>query len=315
MRKLIFGLLFFVLIAYLGLAYYFSSIIIYPPRRTNAEVSALMKIRADVDIDTFRQKLPPGEAFSVRVDDDLQIAGTYFAQDTAARCAFIIAHGYGGTRLNMAKYAYFLYDCGCDILLYDHRAHGASGGTYATGGVKEAEDLLKVTDWLKQKTGLPATQIAWMGESWGGATVLQAGADDQDVAFIIAESSFQDWESAVFERAERIYGSWISWMKPAVWAFVSWRSGVDASKASPLLSAKNIKEPVLLLHSQADAETASSQSVNIASALTAEHRLYHLDWKASHGNNVFVRPDEYQELIFDFIHELAPAWDAYMRCR
>lgn len=314
MKKIFLVLLLLFLLAYLGMAYYFSGLVIYPPRRTHEQGRALMQQRAGVDIDTFWQKLPLGEEVNIEVEKELQLAGTYFAHDTS-RCAVIISHGYGGTRLNMAKYAYFLYDCGCDILLYDHRAHGASGGIYATGGVKEADDLLKITDWLKQKSGLSATQIAWMGESWGGATVLQAGADQKDVAFIIAESSFQDWESAVFERAERMYGKWINGVKPAVWRFVSWRSGVDASKASPLLSAKNIKEPVLLLHSQADAETASSQSVNIASALTAEHRLYNLDWKASHANNVFVRPAEYQELIFDFIHEVAPAWDDYTKCR
>lgn len=315
MKKLLLGLLLFVIMAYLGLAYYFSNLIVYPPRRTNTEVRALMQMRAGIDIDTFRQKLPLGEEVSVEVANDLQLAGTYFSQDTS-RCAFIISHGYGSTRLSMAKYAYFLYGCGCDILLYDHRAHGASGGTYVTGGVKEAEDLLVLTEWLKKKSGLLATQIAWMGESWGGATVLQAGAAKEDVAFIIAESSFQDWESAVFERAERMYGRWITWVKPAVWRIVSWRVGTDASAASPLLKAKDITESVLVIHSQADAETASFQSANIAAALPPnQHRFYNLDWDASHGNNVFVRPAEYQELIFDFIHDFAPEWGAFMRCQ
>ncbi|MGH1433599.1 MAG: alpha/beta hydrolase [Lewinella sp.] len=315
MKKLILGLLLFAIIVYLGLAYYLSNLVVYPPRRTNAEVRSLMQARAGIDIDTFRQKLPLGEEVTIKVANDLQLAGTYFAQDTS-RCAFIISHGYGSTRLSMAKYASFLYDCGCDILLYDHRAHGASGGTYATGGAKEAEDLLVITDWLKEKSGLPATQIAWMGESWGGATVLQAGANNEDVAFIIAESSFQDWESAVFERAERMYGNWITWMKPTVWTIVSWRAGTDAYAASPLLKAKNISEPVLLLHSQADTETASAQSVNVAAALpSGQYRFYHLDWHASHGNNVFVRPSEYQKIIFDFIHDFAPKWETYMQCR
>jgi hypothetical protein len=57
MKKLILGLLFFVLLAYLGLAYYFSSLIIYPLRRTNAEARALMERRARIDIDTFPTSL------------------------------------------------------------------------------------------------------------------------------------------------------------------------------------------------------------------------------------------------------------------
>lgn len=306
---LIFGLL------YLGLAYYFSSLIIHPPRRTNAEVRDLMQLRAGIDIDTFRQKLPAGESFSLTATDEIEIAGTYFEQDTS-RCAFIISHGYGSTRLSMMKYAPFLYDCGCDVVVYDHRAHGASGGIHGTGGALEATDLLALTNWLKERTGLAAKQIAWMGESWGGSTVLQAGAMGEDVAFIIAESSFQNWESAVFERAERMYGSWVSWMKPTVWAFVSWRTGTDAYAASPLLKAKDITEPVLVMHSAADAETASEQSANIAKALPAgQYQFHHLEWGARHGNNVFTRPAAYQQIIYDFINEFAPDWNEYLNCR
>lgn len=314
MKKLLLFVLLLLGLLYLGLAYYFSSLIIHPPRRTNAEVRDLMQRRAGIDIDTFRQKLPEGEEFSLITEDEVEIVGTYFSQDTS-RCAFIISHGYGSTRLSMMKYAPFLYDCGCEVVVYDHRAHGASGGVHGTGGALEAQDLWVVTHWLKAKADLTAKEIAWMGESWGGSTVLQAGAMGEDVAFIVAESSFQDWESAVFERAVRMYGSWISWVKPAVWTLVSWRTGTDASASSPLLKAKDITEPTLILHSAADAETASAQSVNIAAALPAsQHQLYHLGWGARHGNNVFVRPAEYQQIIYDFVHAFAPEWDKYWGC-
>jgi dipeptidyl aminopeptidase/acylaminoacyl peptidase len=162
---------------------------------------------------------------------------------------------------------------------------------------------------------LSGDQIGWMGESWGGSTVLQAGASTEDVAFIIAESSFQDWDSAVFERAKIWYGSWIVIMRPAVWAIVALRTGVDYETVSPLLKAKDITEPVLVLHSQSDTETAPVQSDHIAAALPANHsRLHNLDWGARHGNNVFARPQEYRELLFDFIHDFAPEWDAYLKC-
>lgn len=312
--KRIAAVLVLLLLLYLALAYYFSTLVITPVRNNDAEVRTKLLERGGVDIDTFRQKLPVGEDFTTNSKDGTMIVGTYFAQDTS-RCAFVISHGYNGSRLSMSKYGHFLYDCGCDVVLYDHRAHGKSGGEYGTGGGLEAQDLLAVTRWLKDQTGLTGDQIGWMGESWGGSTVLQAGADREDVAFIIAESSFQDWDSAVFERAKIWYGSWIAIMRPAVWAIVALRTGVDYSEVSPLLKAKDIAEPVLVLHSRADTETNPVQSDNIAAALPADHsRLHNLDWGARHGNNVFVRPQEYQALLFDFIHDFAPEWDAYLKC-
>lgn len=309
MKKLIFSLIAVLLLAYLGLAYYFAGLVIHPPRRANAEVRGLMQMRAGIDIDTFRQKMPTGTDFQVASQaDSILLIGTHFAHDTS-RCAVIISHGYGSTRLSMMKYAPVFYDCGCDVIVYDHRAHGASEGTYGTGGALEAEDLHSITQWTQSNTGLSAKQIGWMGESWGGATVLQAGASGEDVAFIIAESSFQDWESAVFERAQRTYGNWISWMKPAVFKMASWRTGVDAWSASPLLKAPKVHEPTLVLHSQSDTETDSEQSVNIAAALpAATSRLHHLKWGAAHGNNIFTQPEAYKALLFDFIAEFVPNW-------
>lgn len=309
MKKGLLGLLALLLLAYVGLAYYFSSIVIHPPRRDNAEIRGLMQMRAGIDINNYQQQMPGGEVFRVQSRaDKVNLEGTYFGQDTS-RCAVIISHGYGSTRISMMKYAPLFYHCGCDVVLYDHRAHGESDGEYGTGGVLEAEDLHSITQWTQEKTGLSRQQIGWMGESWGGSTVLQAGALGEDVAFIIAESSFQNWESAVFERAQRLYGHWIGYMKPAVLAFAGWRTGIDAWSSSPLLKAPAITEPTLILHSRSDAETASEQSVNIAAALpAATSQFHHLDWGASHGNNIFTDPEAYRALLLDFIAEFVPSW-------
>ncbi len=309
MKKLLLGLVALLLLSYIGLAYYFSSLVIHPPRRDNVEVRGLMQTRAGIDIHTYRDQMPSGEDFTVSTSDgEVELAGTYFGQDTN-RCAVIIAHGYGSTRISMTKYAPIFFECGCDVVLYDHRGHGESGGEHGTGGVLEAEDLHSITEWTEERTQLSRQQIGWMGESWGGSTVLQAGATGDDVAFIIAESSFQDWESAVFERAKRQYGNWIAYMKSAVFSLVSWRTGIDAWGSSPLSKAPDISEPTLILHSKSDALTASEQSVNIAAALpAATSKFHHLDWGSSHGNNIFTKPSDYRTLLLDFITEFVPTW-------
>ncbi|MEL6942487.1 MAG: alpha/beta fold hydrolase, partial [Bacteroidota bacterium] len=175
--------------------------------------------------------------------------------------------------------------------LYDHRMHGESDAAPATAGIKEKMDLIKVTEWLQERTQLADQQIAWVGESWGAATVLQAGALDKDVAFILADSPFQDWDSAIFERAIRDYGGWVSNIAPIVMTIVDWRADIDHNQASPKEAVKAIKEPVFLIHSQSDPETASTQSVNIAENLNPENsRFHHTNWGSKHCMDLINRP-------------------------
>ena len=88
---------------------------------------------------------------------------------------------------------------------------------------------------------------------------------------------------------------------------VSWRSGVDYHKASPMEAAKLIEEPVLLIHSQQDLSTASSQSVQIASNLNpARSSFHHTDWGGDHTEDVRINKERFQALINTFLAEHAP---------
>ena len=68
-----------------------------------------------------------------------------------------------------------------------------------------------------------------------------AGADDRNVAFIFADSPYQDWYSAIFERAIEDYGSWINGVAPAVMLWVDLRANINYKEASPMEKAKMIQ--------------------------------------------------------------------------
>lgn len=243
------------------------------------------------------------DSFSIEGADQKTIRGWHFKADSS-NCAVILAHGWSTSRLSMIKYMYLFKDCGCDIIAYDHRGHNKSDKAYATGGIKEAEDLLKITEWTRNTTGFSDDQIGWLGVSWGGATALQAGADDENVAFIIADSPFQDWHSAVLERAIRDYGQWINVFVPTIKGIVDWRAGVRFSDASALNSAPDIDEPVLIIHSKADSATASIQSVRIAAALNPQKSdFYQTDWGNDHAEDISNNPEEFEVLVDAFLAE------------
>ncbi|MEZ4884251.1 MAG: alpha/beta fold hydrolase [Chitinophagales bacterium] len=249
--------------------------------------------------------LPSPTDISVTSFDGIQIKGKYFQKSDTTHCVVILAHGWTDTWAGSLKYVPALEDCRCDLVLYDHRAHGESGGIYATGGIKESKDLLAVTDWVEKEKGLTDKQIGWLGASWGAATVLTAGADARNVAFIIADAPFQDWYSAIFERANRDYGMAASALSVGVMGVVNWRAGIDYHEANILEAASKIEEPVLLIHSQTDEQTNSQQSVNIAKKLKPNNfTFHHLDWGGDHTRDVLFHTEEYKELVNVFLKGL-----------
>lgn len=291
------------LLAFAGISYYFSTIILTPSANTLEEEKAIMKDSWKTSYEEVMAQFSAPETFTTTSVDDITIAGWYFEHPAdSVDCAVVLPHGYGRMRANMLKYAPVFWECGCDLVLYDHRAHNETGGDHPTAGIKEKMDLIAVTEWLQEKTNLADKQIAWMGESWGAATVLMAGALDKDVAFIVADSPYQDWHSAIFERAYRDYGTWVKALAPTVMWLVDMQAGVNHEDASPLEAADDIVEPVFLIHSQDDSATDSEQSVNIAKNLNpAKSEFHHTDWGSDHVMDVINRPDEYKQMIHDFI--------------
>jgi dipeptidyl aminopeptidase/acylaminoacyl peptidase len=290
-------------IAYFGISWFFSNLILHPPQGDPVQRTEEMLAIQGPNAQPINDWLSIPDAFSIQGADDKTIRGWHFQADSS-NCAVILAHGWSTSRLSMTKYIYLFEDCGCDIITYDHRGHNKSDEAYATGGIKEAEDLLTITDWVQNKTGFVDEQIGWLGVSWGGATVLQAGAEDENVGFIISDSPFQDWHSAVLERAIRDYGKWINVFVPTIKGIVKLRAGVRFNEASALDKAPDIEEPVLLIHSKADSATASRQSINIAARLNPQKSdFYHTDWGNDHAADISNNPEEFAELVDAFLAE------------
>ncbi|WP_462248046.1 alpha/beta hydrolase [Ekhidna sp.] len=300
MKRLLIIIFILFLACYIGLSYALSNRIL----ETN---SSFQKTLDDIEnwwnssYEEMIALLPPPTDFEVEAIDGVIIKGKYFEVSDSAQCLFIFAHGWARSWENMLKYYPVVDDCNCNVIMYDHRAHGTSGGDYPTGGILESKDLLKVTEWASTKKNYSWDQIAWVGSSWGAGASLIAGADDRNVAFIFADSPYQDWYSAIFERAVEDYGSWINGVAPAVMLWVDLRANINYKDASPLEKAKMIQEPVFLIHSKSDPQTNSQQSANIAENLNDSSIFHHTEWGNVHVMDVISNKVEVKNLLNQFI--------------
>jgi alpha-beta hydrolase superfamily lysophospholipase len=95
----------------------------------------------------------------------------------------------------MLDHAPYLHAAGFDVLLYDARACGQSGGRYATMGWREQADLRAVIDQVEARAyGRP---IFVMAHSLGAATAILEGADDDRVVAFVLEAPFTAIEDVV----------------------------------------------------------------------------------------------------------------------
>lgn len=283
---------------YLVLSWYFSGLILYaaPDELDDFKITKQK---------TFDDSVPAVLEF--KSDDGMAFTAWHFKRSEPSKCLIIFSHGWQNSRVGIDKFHQAFSFSHCDQLSYDLRGHGHHQAQQSTGGIQEKHDLVQLSQQLANQLGLRESQVAWFGVSLGASISLQAANLGFRPAFIIADSPFQDWDTAIFERGVEMYGAWVNYFRPGVRAVIQLRAGIDYVDASVLNNAANIDSPVLLIHSLTDASTAPTQSQNIYAELGSEHgELQLTDWGAKHAKDVEVRPNEYQAMLLDFMARRAP---------
>jgi pimeloyl-ACP methyl ester carboxylesterase len=227
----------------------------------------------------------------VFTNGDVTLRGWYFPASVPSaknRPLLVYLHGSADNRQSGVGLARRFGPRGYDVLTYDGRAHGESGGAFCTYGVFEKRDLMRALD------AVGAHEAVLFGSSLGAAVALQTAPLDARVRGVIAQSSFSTLRRVVHDRAR-----WLRLVMPrggveAAIAVAEQEGGFRTDEASPLAAAARIQVPVLLIHGTADRETSADHSRRIDSALTGPHRLI-LVPGAGH-NDVLGREEVWREV-------------------
>lgn len=180
------------------------------------------------------------------------------------RGTLIYLHGFADNRVSGAGVIERFRRRGFDVLAYDSRAHGESGGTAVTYGYFEKEDLRRVIDTLGPGP------IVLLGSSLGGAVALQLAAEDPRVSAVVAAETFSDLRTVVTERAPFFFTAGV--ISGAIHrAEREGRFEMDA--VNPARAARKITMPVLLIHGEADTSTPPEHSQRVFDRLAGVKRL------------------------------------------
>ncbi len=208
--------------------------------------------------------MPTQKFEPVSLDVGIKLSGWLFRTDAPRRGTVVYLHGLGDNRASVLGIAAHFTMMGFDVLAYDSRAHGESGGEACTYGYYEKRDLSRALDRLA--TG----PVIAFGVSLGASIALQAAAEDPRVAIVVALAPFSDLRTAVAERAPFFAtpGEINEGFRLAEEAGHFRADDVSAVKAAP-----RIRSSVMLVHGTDDHETPFAHSERIYAALVGPKKL------------------------------------------
>lgn len=214
---------------------------------------------------TTRVATPPQcEQHTVRVDNVDLVAWRCRTPIVARRGTIIYLHGIGDNRGTAVGLVERFLPKGFDLIAYDARAHGDSGGDRCTYGYYEKHDLRRIIDHFD------ADRVILIGHSLGAAVALQAAPLDTRIRAVVSVATFSDLRTVATERAPFVFTS-----RSIAGAFArAERDGnFKVDDVSPARAAMEISVPVLLVHGESDHNTPPAHSVRVFQALRGPKKL------------------------------------------
>jgi len=219
---------------------------------------------------------------------------------TTPRANLIMLHGVGSCKEVYLGSAAELVKIGYNVMLWDQRAHGKSGGEFLTYGYHEKHDVSKAIDWLEAKS--PGLPTGIYGNSMGGAIAIQSMAGNPGLRFGLIESTFTDLPTVA-----NAYGRRMSGLPLPMWLsdYVLYRAGKIAGfepfTVRPVEAAKKVTQPVMHIHGDADANINISHAHALFAAYASTDKTLYVVENGDHADLWEKGGEGYREVWFGFL--------------
>ncbi len=197
--------------------------------------------------------------------DDVPIVGWWIPADNATGTV-IFLHGYSDAKAQGLPMFPFLHNASVNVMAFDFRAHGQSGGAYTTAGLLETREVDAAILWVENRTHRDERNIVLLGWSMGGAAAINAAAHYPDLGGVIADASFSRLHNIVDTSIGKFTGLPRWPFGPLAVKFASMSIGIDINDNAPVEAIASFHGPLLLIQGLADTTVVPSNVDEIAAA-------------------------------------------------
>ena len=276
-----------VLLFAVGLPYLFAAVTTYRPRLMPRDQSPLSQLA--------------GQAIDFNSTDGIVLAGVWMTAASApdhptqhgwGTSTVILCHGPVGGKESMADMASELLAGGYNVLVFDFRANGQSGGHITTFGNLERNDVLGVR-WIRQNHPRQCRHLYGVGNETGAAALLLAATDASDdgqaIESVAVFNVFDDFNHLAANVLGQNLAAPVRWvvMKLGM-PLISLQTGADMKHFSLEDAAANLAPRPLLVIQSGNAKGFSfSMGVNVY--LSANQPKSNL-WMRNSGEEIIRDP-------------------------
>ena len=234
------------------------------------------------------------EAVTLTTADGIKL-DAWFIPNKKSQKATIVCHGYPMDKSDVLGLTSFMAR-DFNLLYFDFRATGLSGGFFSSGGARETRDIDAAVKFLEDrgfKHGVGA-----YGFSMGAATVLLS--ENPAIKARVLDAPYADLAGEL----DYIFSPWGAWGKPLIALMKAWSlalMGVNINAVNPARSAAAITTPILLVHGDADTQVPLVNSQRIKAANPAAE-LWVVKG-ANHGENWYRAGHEYEKRLMAFFNK------------
>lgn len=297
--KIFIRIVFVIFGGFIGLGVYLSNQIMYIKKKSDEIIVNLEISNSGYSKEAFDSLAK--ELISINSPFGYKLSG-YLFQNNNSNKYMIICHGVTVSHINSIKYAQLFLKLGFNVIIYDHRRHGKTGGRTTGYGYFEKKDLEQVIKWTKDRFGSEIV-IGLHGESMGAATILQYGGTIEDnVNFYIADCPFSNFEELITYRVKEEINFPKIPLVPLASLLLKLRAGYRLKEISPIDAVRNIQHPILFIHSKEDAYIPVQMSKDLYDATDCEKHLFIAEY-GGHARSYMMNREEYEREIEIFLQK------------
>ena len=202
----------------------------------------------------------PYENIYFKTEDGVLIKG-WFIPNPSSEKTIIFMHGWGMNRGDVFKNTYFLHDLGYNLMYFDFRACGESGGTNGSIGYLELKDLQAAVAFLKETRPFACASVGLYGLSMGGMAAICEAAQNPEIKCVVAEGSYYSFRRVVSRWA------WVHYrvpnfpLVPLILHYIRRSLPVNPEHYSPKYNISKIApRPVFIIHGRYDSDVPAAQA-------------------------------------------------------
>lgn len=216
----------------------------------------------------------------------------------------IIVHGISMNIYGSLKYLPFFHKKGFNVVVFNLRNHGDSGGHNTTYGHFEKWDLRAISDYLFKTYGKDI-HVGLHGESMGGTISMLNMAMDERIEFGVIDSAFSDLPELLLLKLKQDTGIDSKKLIAFLNLIVKIRSGFTIEDVSPLKELPAISQPILFIHGDEDTYIPPKMTKAMY-AFKMDKKFLYIAEGGKHGTAMGVNPKRYDKELTDFLNVVYP---------